>query len=518
MLYLLHLNQILYFVDIVILILLWHIARENINNKKSKKIKNKGKRRLILAIVYTIVAIIITRPGIEIGLEKISVIPYQKTVQVQEGSIFGYHYADIYNTFNIKDTVKYKTYSQIEEEYQKLVSYYDENYEIDESIYGIAEGKNVIILQLESIQNFVVNRTINGKEITPNLNKFLNENINFTNMVVQSYSTTADSEYSVITSLYPLDNGQAFSSYYASINNDIFKLYKENGYYTAYMHGNENGFWNRNAVYSRLLVDETVFIDDFENTAELINSYLSDELFYKQAVEKLESYEEPFMTFLVAASSHTPFNLEGMHAGEGKVSIDVGEYEGTSLGNYLKAVNYADYAFGIFIQELKDKGLYDDTVIIVFGDHYGMTMYDEDMENFIKEVYPNYNDVTARINYTNVLCGIKIPGVESKTITSTVSKLDIKPTLLEISGIEDNFSLGVSMFSTKDYAVISNGTIVTDTYYYNSEWYYIDTGEEVDLDSIGEDKEKLIKYVENMELELDISRSIIINNLLKGIF
>ena len=104
-------------------------------------------------------------------------------------------------------------------------------------------------------------------------------------------------------------------------------------------------------------------------------------------------------------------------------------------------------------------------------------------------------------------------------IDTPVSKLDIKPTLLEISGIDDNFSLGESMFSTKDYAVISNGTIVTNNYYYDGTWYYIDNGNEIDLETIDDDlRKKLDKYVENMETELDISKSIIINNLFNGKF
>ena len=261
------------------------------------------------------------------------------------------------------------------------------------------------------------------------------------------------------------------------------------------------------------------FIDDFEDTSELVNTYLSDELFYKQAVEKMKGYDEPFVTFLVAASSHTPFKLEGLQDKESKVTVDVGKYKDISFGDYLEAVNYADYAFGKFIQELKDSGLYDDSVIIVYGDHYGMGMDDYDMEQFIKEVNPKYNDISKQINYVNVLCGIKVPGMESKVLDYPVSKLDIKPTLLELSGIEDNFSLGMSMFSKKDYAIINNAIIVTKDYYYNSDWYYIETGKKVDFKKLGENTEKRLKqYVSNMELELDISRSIIINNLFKGIF
>ena len=111
-----------------------------------------------------------------------------------------------------------------------------ENFEENEELYGIAKDKNVIIVQLESVQNFVINRKVNGKEVTPNLNKFLKENIEIQNLIVQSYSTTADSEYSTLTSLYPLDNGQMYSMYYGNINNDFFKLYKKENYKTYYKH------------------------------------------------------------------------------------------------------------------------------------------------------------------------------------------------------------------------------------------------------------------------------------------
>lgn len=443
--------------------------------------------------------------------------PFIKLSQVGKGSIFGYHYFDIYNSINKRETTKYKTYDQIIEAYSKLDTYYEENFKENEDFNEIAKGKNVIVLQLESIQDFVTNRSINGKEITPNLNKFLNENIQITNMINQSYSTTADSEYTVMTSLYPLENGQAFSMYYNTINNDLYKLYKNSGYNTYYMHGNIKEFWCRSYVYDRLNIDKASFIDEFKDMSETVGGYLSDELFYIQAAEKLNSYNTPFFASLVAASSHTPYLLEGLKDRENKVSIDVGEYKETQLGNYLEAVNYADYAFGVFIDLLKQNDLYDDTVILVFGDHTGLNMDNEEMEKFIKEIDEEYNDISKRINYVNVICGMKIPGIDNLKIELPVSKLDIKPSLLQISGIKDNFSLGRSMFSTKDYAVINIGDIVTEKYYYYTDtWYYIDSGEKVDTNFISEeDKNKLEKYVENMKLELDISRSIPINNLFK---
>ncbi len=304
--------------------------------------------------------------------------------------------------------------------------------------------------------------------------------------------------------------------FFASINNDIYNLYKNAGYSTMYMHGNVGDFWNRKSVYGRLAVDQMSFIDAFDDTSEMIGGFLSDELFYRQAVSKLNDKNEPFMAFLVAASSHVPYYLEGIHDKEEKIGIDIGKYEDTQFGYYLEAVNYADYAFGVLIDELKLSGLYDDSVILVFGDHYGLNMFDENLMEFASEVNPNYNIVTSRNNYESVLCGLKVPGIQNRKIDSPVSKLDIKPTLLELSGIDDDLSLGFTMFSTKDYAFINNGYAVTDKYYYvNGTWYYRNSGAMVRFSDLhSEEMQTLLEYEANVVKELDISSSIVINNLL----
>lgn len=312
----------IYFIDIPIILALWYIARRPINKKKSRYVKNRGKRKLIFAMIYTILIFFIIIPEQKFMYMTMNNKIYSKENQVETGTILGYHFLDIYNTINIKEIAKYKTYDEMIEDYDKLIEYKERNYK-EEDIYGIAKGKNVIVVQLESVQNFVYNKVINGKEITPNLNKFLEDNINISKMICQSYTSTADSEYTAITSLYPLDNGQVFSGYFATINNDIFKLYKDAGYSTSYMHGNIGGFWNRKSVFSRLDIDNISFLDDFEDKSEMVHKYLSDELFYKQAVKKLTDGEGPFFAFLTAASSHTPFDLIGLKNKEEKVNIDV---------------------------------------------------------------------------------------------------------------------------------------------------------------------------------------------------
>ena len=516
--HLLKLSYVLYIIDIPILLALWYFVRKPIREEKTKIHKNRGKRRICFAIIYLLIIIFPVRSELCFSLDLLTYCQYDKKKQVAVSSIFGYHFLDLSYNINSKKSTKYQTYDEMIKDYEEVKEWNKGNANVsDENLYGIAKGKNVIILQLESAQDFVIGKEINGKEITPNFNKFLKENIEFENMIQQSYSTTADSEYSVMASMYPLDNGVVFSRYPDNIHNDFYRLFKENGYTTSYMHGNEGAFWNRESVYKELDIDSLVFIDDFEETSEIINTYVSDESLYRQAVQKLKESDAPFMSYIVSASCHTAFELVGIENKEEKVNIDVGKYKGTYFGNYLESMNYADYAFGIFVDELKKSGLYDDTVIMLFGDHNGLSIDDSEMIEFIKETEGDFNSIKEYINFSNVLCGMRIPGIQNKVIKYPVSKIDIKPTLLQIVGIEDNVSLGNNMFSGNGYAFINNGHIITSDYYYlNNKWYEIKTGEEVNLEKLDEEeKEKLKEYEKNSVLELDISRSVIINELLK---
>ena len=503
--------QVLYFLDIFIIILLI-ITRFLKIEKKEKKNKKELIKKYGIGLVCIIVFGMVFGHYVENGKLK----PYNRDFQIREGTIFGYHIADIQNAILIKQQTKYKNYDSMMEDYNRLKKEYEEKYGQEQYEFeGIAKGKNVIVIQLESVQEFVLNKEINGTMITPNLNKFFDENIRFANLNQQSYSTTADCEHTSMNSLYPMENGMVFAKYFSNTYDDIYKMYAKGGYHTSYMHGNYPYFWNRGNVYGRLDLSSLELKEDFEDLSENINGDLSDELLYRQAISKLKSYENPYFSYITAASSHNPFTLEGLHD-RSKVSVDVGKYKDTYFGNYIEAVNYADYAFGIFIDKLKEEGMYDDTVIFVHGDHNGVTMYDEELLDFLRSFNPNLTDVDIKLNYPRCVGGMRIPGVKNLVIEKQLSKLDIKPTLTYLSGIEDGFSLGTNIFASKDFVCLNNDKIITDEYYYDDNWYYIETGEEVDLETIDEEiKKKLEDYYRYMKTELDISGSIIVNDLLR---
>lgn len=502
-------KHLLYFVDIILIIATCKLMKIKFQ-KKENKTKKKVLAKAISGIVGIVVFCIVGARYVEKGKEK----SYNKDMQIRESTIWGYHIYDIENLLTQKKNTKYKSYSKMEADYEKLKEEYNDRYGKEKYDFkGISKNSNVIVLQLESIQEFVINKTINGEQITPNLNKFLRENIEISNMNMQSYSTTADSEHSSITSIYPMENGMSYSKFYTNTYDNLFEMFNNANYTTSYMHGNEAKFWNRGNVYSKFGVQNIELKDKFDDT-EYINGFMSDEVLYRQGVGKIKNYQNPFMSFIVSASSHTPFELEGLQD-RNKVRIDVGKYKGTYFGNYLEAVNYADYAFGVLLEELKQEGLYEDTTILAFGDHNGINMYNEEMLEFLKQYNPDLTDVDIKLNYTKVACGLKIPGVPHIKIEKPVSKLDIKPTLAYLCDLEDKFSLGTNMFGSKEFVSLNNERIITNRYYYDENWYDIKTGNQLDMESLDDDtKELLERYYNYMKKELEISNSVTINNLL----
>ena len=504
-------KEILYFLDILLIIVLLCTKFLKIH----KKAKTNWKMKLAKVTIGIISITLFFKIDVDF-IEKAKEDPYNKDMQIKKSTIYGYHILDIENTINIKKQAKYTTKETLLSDYDELKEKYDEHYgKTNYDLQGVLKGKNVIILQLESIQNFVINKEINGKEITPNLNKFINENIEISNMFMQSYSSTADSEFSAVTSLYPMENGMSYSRYYTNAYDDIFTMFENEGYTTSYMHGNYGFFWNRENVYKSFEVENIELKDSFADTSENIMGYLSDELLYTQAVEKLKGYNMPFVSYIVSASSHTSFSLDGLQD-RSKVSIDVGKYKDTFFGNYLESVNYVDYAFGIFIEKLKEADLYDDTVILLFGDHNGMDMYNEEMLDFLQGTDSNLTDTDIKLNYIRVACGMKIPGIENMKIEKPVSKLDIKPTFAYLIDGDAGFSLGTNLFARKDFICLNNERIVTSRYYFDEKWYRIKDGTEINLEELTQDERELLEdYYEKMRKELDMSISISINNLLK---
>ena len=204
--------------------------------------------------------------------------------------------------------------------------------------FGAARGKNLIMIQAESLQSFAVGLRVNGREVTPNLNRFAREASFAGDLYVQTgLGNSADAEFLANAGLYPARSGVAYVRFADRSYDALPRLLRAHGYAALAMHGDRAGFWNRAHMYPALGFERFVSKKDYE-VDEVFGLGLSDGSFFRQSLAMLEAQERPFYAFLVTLSSHYPFGFPELLKA---AAFDQGdEAEGAILRSYLAAIHY----------------------------------------------------------------------------------------------------------------------------------------------------------------------------------
>ncbi|NSW89441.1 MAG: LTA synthase family protein [Firmicutes bacterium] len=345
-----------------------------------------------------------------------------------------------------------------------IQKYFSKKPKTDRKFRGIAKGKNLIVVQVEALQEFMINAQVNGKEITPNLNRLLEESLYFNNIYYQvAGGNTSDAEFVFNTSLFPVKEGAVYIRYPENTYHSLPKILKNQGYNTYALHAFTAKFWNRTEMYKALgfckFIDADYYVmDEF---AGWEGSALSDSSFFRQSFDKIDM-SKPFYSFFITLSSHYPFTYFEDY------DFDVGEWQGTFLGNFIKAINYEDKCLGEFINQLKERGLYDNSLLVIYGDHSGVPKHkaDELMEFLGLE----YSEVQW-VKLQKVPCIIHYPGLKNgERVSITGGGIDLLPTIANLMDLEAPYVLGKDLLnSEKGYVILRNGNVVTDNYVYLNE-------------------------------------------------
>ncbi|MCA1054821.1 LTA synthase family protein [Rossellomorea aquimaris] len=379
--------------------------------------------------------------------------------------------------------------------------------EPDDEMFGVGKNKNLIIVSMESLQNFVINEEVNGQEITPFLNDFIGESYYFDNFYHQTQQgKTSDSEFLLDNSLYPLNRGAVFFTHSGNEFESMTEKLNENGYYTTAMHPNNKSFWNRDIMYDSLGYDRFYSLKDYEVTDEnSVNWGMKDIPFFEQSVEHMKEMPKPFSTKMITLTNHYPFTLDE----EDQLIEPYTSKDGT-VNRYFQTVRYMDEALKNFISDLKESGLYEDSIIVMYGDHYGISEnHNTAMSQYLgKEITPFVSTQLQRVPLI-----IHVPGQEGKTISKVSGQIDLKPTILHLMGVDTKkeIQFGADLFSDQheDFAILRDGRFITKDYVYAGETCW-DKGTEEEVEM------KYCKpYQERATEELEYSDKIIYGDLLR---
>jgi len=380
------------------------------------------------------------------------------------------------------------------------------NTEPNSEYYGIAKKKNIIKIHLESFQTFLINKKVNGKEVTPFLNKLSTGNDDFRyypNFFHQTgQGKTSDSEFTMDNSLYGLPQGSAYSlkgdNTYQSLP---AILDQKEGYTSAVMHGDYKTFWNRDQIYKHFGIDKFYDATYYDMSDEnVVNLGLKDKPFFKASAEYQSKMKQPFYSHLITLTNHYPFTLNSEDA-----SIDKPNTGDSTVDGYIQTAHYLDQALEQYINDLKTKGLYDDSVIMIYGDHYGIS---ENHNNAMEKLLGEQITPAKFTDLNRTGFWLKIPGKNGTVDETYAGQVDVMPTILHLVGIDSKnyLMLGTDMLSKDHNDVIPfrNGDFITKDYKFVNGKVYSNKNNEL-ITTPPKDLEKNKKQVEkDLEMSDDV--------------
>lgn len=446
-------------IDIVIIaaIAVWRARSSSIMSRRFEH-----KRQPLLAAVLMLIAVGVvsydhyridvkdTTHG-EMMFMKLSWAPFQS---MSDMSPIGYHLFDGLRLFG-----EAKGIELADQERTDVQNWLASNAESlpDNSYKGKFQGKNLIVIQVESLENFVIGQKVNGQEITPNLNRLLGNSLYFSNFYEQvNNGTSSDSDLMTTTSVFPVRKGANFFRYPTNTYNSLPKLMQGIGYQTISTHSEPAGSWNWVEAHHNIGYQTSWDLRTYKED-DTVGLGLSDESYLRQLGEKMTNVQSPFMLHVITLSSHGPFDLPEKTK---SMNLDP-NLDKTIMGAYFQAINYTDTQIGAFLNKLDQLGLLDQSVVAIYGDHTGVHKYYQDQVDAI----PSLENEAWRTHSLQLPFIIYSKGMQGEEIPTIGGQIDTLPTLAYLMGVDkakyETTAMGKILVNTnRNYTILNDRTIV----------------------------------------------------------
>lgn len=418
---------ILFFADILILLVLLAFRKYPLSTKPLNA-KYFVVPILLAAIVVTLV---------NFTSHKDELIA-NNVIAAEEKGILNYEALEIVfgpdSQVNAQTNVSVENAAELQKEVQELKGLEDIPVE-DRKFFGDAEGRNLIVIQVESMQNFPLRLDVGGNEVTPNLNKLLDESFYFPNTAQQTGpGNTSDAEFILNTSLYPVAFNPTSQTYGNKQFPSLPRLLNERNYTTMTFHADDISFWNRDELYPALGFNNFYYGEFFGNE-DVIGIGPSDEVMFNKALPVLKEQhakDKPFFAHLIGLTSHHPFTLP---AEERQYALP-DQFKDSLTGDYLVSMHYMDRVINGFIEQLKAEGMYENSVIAIYGDHFGLqqSAISERDVDLASELLGREYQTLDRLNVPFI---VHAPGItdQGQTFEKMSGQLDMMPTLANLLGL-----------------------------------------------------------------------------------
>ncbi len=370
-------------------------------------------------------------------------------------------------TSRSKDDTKWKDLISRESDatMNTLNKYFINNDSSEENDYtGYFKDKNLIVIMLESVNDIIIN-----KEDYPNFYKMYSEGWHWENNYSPRNScSTGNNEMSGMISLYSIyntctANNFKNNTYYES----IFGLFNRSNYNTFSAHDYVAHYYDRNTIHTNMGSMKYYDVEDLGiSYSSQYKNWASDEDFMTKILDVIKNNDsDNFMAWLTTVSSHQPYYYSST---EGDKYLDL--YKDLDLRidlkRYKSKLKMLDNALGILLDGLESQGILDDTVIVMYGDHYPYGLATSTI-NTVLDYDTSVDFESERVPF--VIYNSKL---ESKTFKEYTSYINLLPTIANLFGIDYDPRLYVgSDILSDDYkslVVFADGSWKNEVAYYNA--------------------------------------------------
>ena len=383
---------------------------------------------------------------------------------------------------------------------------------------GVAKGKNIFVIHLESLQQFMIDYKQDGQEVMPNLDRLYhaNDTLAFDNFFHQvGQGKTADAEMMLENSLFGLPEGSAMVT---DGTTNTFQsapalLHQKLGYTTASFHGDVPSFWNRDNAYKSFGYQYFFSKEYFPKTKDYDAGYgMKDKIFMKETAHYIEQLPQPFYAKIITVTNHYPYILDKQNK-----DIEPWKTGDDTVDPYVQTARYLDEALGEFLDYLDRSGLRQNSVLVLYGDHYGISNNHQPAVAQIlhKKKLTNY-DLAM---FQKVPFMINMPGLKGGIDHTYGGEIDVLPTLEDLLGIssQNYIQFGQDLLSPERNQIVPfrNGDWVTPKYTkYNGDYFYTKNGKQI-TKATSKQKAEFSKIQKYVTTDLGLSDRVVNGDLLR---
>lgn len=298
----------------------------------------------------------------------------------------------------------------------------------EHSHFGVAQGGNLLMMQLESFQSFLIGLEVNGQEVTPFLNKLRRESLYAEALDQTGAGSTSDAMVVMLNSLHPPSGGPFCFLFPTNRTRALPRILAEQGYSTLHVMSYDGAFWNTRVMAEHFGFARQKFSADLAppRRGENIGWGLGDPALFERLLPLLQEQPKPFFCYVTTTMMHYPFLELREHQKLLKLPPDL---EGTMAGRYLQLARFRDSALELLVARLEQADLWDSTILVLCGDHRSRLPNRELQRLEVPQAEPLRHRVPLLI---------RVPrGEVRQELEGQAGQLDVAPTLCQLLGLKE---------------------------------------------------------------------------------